>query len=132
MIKVNFKDGNTLEFNLHKEDDFNQWLEWSQVADFQNKITGVGILFDKRLIMLPLPTRFKRIRFSAELVYKTRKGKNRLVGEKLTCHADDTLLELLTFTGVQRPTMDSKLTMRKIGKQMFKNFNYKGLENVSK
>ena len=120
MIKVNFKDGTTLAFDLQKEDDRQQWLEWSSVRDFQTRITGVGILHDKRFITLPFPKRFKKIRFYAELVFSEKKGEKRLLGERLVCHADETKVSMLVYTyNNPPPPVLCRIDVERIGKQMF-------------
>ena len=118
MIKLNFKDGSTLEFDLLKEDDLNQWLEWSSVKDFQERITGIGILHDKKFHTFPFPKGFKKVRFQAELVYKTKKGITKLIGEKLVCHADNIKLGITVYTYKNPPPpVLSRIDLIKIGKQ---------------
>ena len=120
MIKVNFRDGTTLAFDLNKEADRKQWLEWSSVADFQKRITGVGILHNKRFLTVPFPKRFRKIQFFAELVYSEKKGEKRLLGEKLICHADEIKLTVLVYTYKDPPPpVLSRIDMERIGKQMF-------------
>ena len=120
MIKVNFKDGNTLAFDLGKADDRQQWLEWSSVPDFQKKITGVGILHNKRFTTVPFPKKFRKIRFYAELVSCERKGEVKLLGERIICHADDIKLSLLVYTyDDPPPPIHSRIDVERIGKQMF-------------
>lgn len=98
MIKLNFRDGSTLEFDLKNEDDIQQWLEWSSQKDFQDGITGIGILHDKKFHALPFPKGFKTVRFIAELVTKEKKGLKRELGEKLICRADNIQLSILVYT----------------------------------
>ena len=118
MIKLNFKDGTTLEFDLTKEDDLKQWLEWSSVKDFQERITGIGILHDKKFHTLTLPVGFKQVRFCAELVFKTRKGERKQLGEKLICHADALQLSILVYTYRNPPPpIQSRTDLKRIGKQ---------------
>lgn len=118
MIKLNFKDGSTLEFNLSKKDDLKQWIEWSSVKDFQDRITGIGILHKKQFHTLPLPVGFRSINFQAELVIKKRRGVERLVGEKLTCHADNIKLSLLVYTYDNPPApILSRIGLARVGKQ---------------
>jgi hypothetical protein len=104
MIKLNFKDGSTLEFDLKKEDDLKQWLEWSFQKDFQNKITGIGILHEKKFHILPYPYGFKRVRFMAEIVVREKKGVKRELGEKLICQADNIQLSILVYTYKNPPS----------------------------
>jgi hypothetical protein len=121
MIKVNFKDGTTLAFDLSKEDDVQQWTEWSEVQDFQSKITGIGILHAKRFYTIPFPKHFKRVRFYAELVKAKKKGSIELipVAEKLSVHADEIVTTLMIYTCTPSPPVLCRVDMQKIGKQMF-------------
>ena len=89
MVNVNFRDGTTLAFDLNVAEDLRQWEEWSNAKDFQGRITGIGILHNKRFLTIPHPKKFKKIRFYADLVYSEKKGKRRLMGERLVCHADE-------------------------------------------
>lgn len=118
MIKLNFKDGTTLEFDLNTEDDLKQWVEWSSEIDFQDRITGIGILHQKKFHTLPLPKGFRRINFQAELVRKIRKGKERVIGERLSCHADSIRLSILVYTCDNPPApILSRIDLTRIGKQ---------------
>jgi hypothetical protein len=126
MLKVNFKDGSTLEFNLARDDDLRQWQEWSSVPDFQGRITGVGIVHCKRFMTVPLPKRFRRVRFYAELVFGKKNGEQQLIGERLTCHADETKFTLLVYTGNPPPPVLCRFDVEKIGKQMFPGANIGG------
>lgn len=120
MLKVNFRDGITLAFDLNKEDDERQWLEWSSVPDFQKRISGIGILHNKRFLTVPLPKRFKKIQFFAELFFQVRNGERKLLGEKLVVHADEVKLTLLVYTYKDPPPpILSRIEMERIGKQMF-------------
>lgn len=120
MIKVNFKDGTTLAFDLHKEEDKRQWDEWSMVSDFQQSITGIGILHDKKFHTIPVPKRFHRIQFYAELVFKSGDDGRQVAGERIVCHADEVKMELMIYTHKNPPPpMLSRISMMKIGKQVF-------------
>jgi len=120
MIKVNFKDGTTLEFDLTKEDDQRQWAEWSSTLDFQNRITGAGILHNKRFLTVPLPKKFRRVKFYADLVHSQKRGEKRLLGERLICHADDVKLSLMVYTyNNPPPPVLSRIDLERTGKQMF-------------
>jgi len=120
MIKVNLRDGQTLAFDLNREEDQKQWLEWSSVTDFQNRISGIGILHNGKFHTLPFPKKFNLVRFYAELVYNEKNGVKRKVGEKLICHADYIKLEIMVYTyDNPPPPISARIDLRKVGKQMF-------------
>lgn len=103
MLKVNFKDGTTLAFDLNKDDDVRQWLEWSAVKDFQERITGVGILHNKRFYAVPYPKNFRTVRLEADVVTTDKGGVQRQTAERLVCFADDTKFSLTVYTYVDPP-----------------------------
>ena len=115
MIKLNFKDGSTLEFDLKNDDDLKQWLEWSSVKDFQERITGIGVLHEKKFHTLPFPKGFRHVRFMAEVVTKEKKGVERELGERLICQADNIQLSILVYTYKNPPPpILSRIDMVKI------------------
>lgn len=125
MIKVNFKDGTTLAFDLNKEDDFKQWQEWNAVKDFQERITGIGILNKKKFHTLPAPRNFKDIQFHAELVFKEKDGIKRQLGERVTCVADDIRLSLMVYTyDDPPPPILSRFDVERVKRR---NFSYEHL-----
>ena len=115
MIKLNLRGGETLEFNLENEDDFNTWMEWVSDDEFQKTITGIGILHNKKFHTLPAPKGFRRTWFSAELVWKEKKGERKLLGEKVSCKVDGFLAEMLVYTYTNPPPpIASKYTVKKL------------------
>ena len=120
MIKVNLDDGKVLSFDLNSASDYQQWLEWSSLQDFQNKITGIGILHDKKFHTFQYPKNFKTVNVYAESVFNTKEGSRRKLGERLIVHADQIKLEILVYTyDDPKPPIQSRTTMTLIGKQMF-------------
>lgn len=124
MIKVNLNDGKILKFDLDKSSDRSQWIEWSSSKDFQNRITGIGILHNRKYHTLQYPKRFTEIRFFAESVFNEKNRMKRKLGERIVIHADQIKLELLVYTYEDpQPPIHSRTTMTFIGKQMFKDFS---------
>lgn len=120
MIKVNFSDGTTLAFDLSRDDDLRQWSEWSEVRDFQSRITGIGILHDKKFHTLQYPKNFKAVRFYADTVFNDKAGMKRKLGERLVAHADGVKLELLVYTyDSPPPPVLARTTLSYVGRQMF-------------
>ena len=115
MIKLNFRDGSTLEFDLKNDDDVKTGLEWSSQKDFQEGITGIGILHEKKFHTLPFPKGFRMVRFMAEIVSKEKRGVKRELGERLICHADNIQLSMLVYTYKNPPPpILSRIDMVKI------------------
>ena len=98
MIMVNFRDGTTLSFDLEDEDEFKQWEEWVEVEDFQSKVTGIGIIYNKRFYALSRPKNFRRARVGACLIYVERGGVRSLKAEKLWCVVDDIEISVQVYT----------------------------------
>jgi len=133
MIKVNFRDGDTLSFDLSRDEDRVQWDEWTAQPDFQRRISGLGILHNKRFITLPYPKRFRRVTFNAELIYKTNKeGEKFVLGEQVICHADKVRFTLFVFTyntqnksacsecdTYPAPPVACRVSIEHVGKQLF-------------
>ncbi len=120
MIKVNFRDGTTLGFDLNSDDDRQQWEEWSSASEFQSNITGIGIVHNNRFLTFPFPRGFKTVKFYAGLVYSNKKGQRRLIAEQLVCHADEIKHTMLVYTFKDPPPpILCRVHMERIGKQMF-------------
>lgn len=120
MIKVNLDDGKVLSFDLGCASDYQQWLEWSSLQDFQSRITGIGILHEKKFHTFQYPKNFKKVNVYAESVFNSKEGARRKLGERLIVHADDVKLELLVYTyDDPKPPILSRTTMSFVGKQMF-------------
>ena len=125
MIKVNLNDGKVLSFDLNKESDFSTWNQLSETLDFQKKITGIGILHEKKFHTLQYPRNFKKIRIYAEVIL----GGEKTVGERVTIHADHIKLELLVYSPLNSP-VQTRTTMTLIGKQMFLNDSFRQGQSV--
>ena len=126
MIKVNLNDGKVLSFDLNSASDYQQWLEWSSLQDFQNRITGIGILHEKKFHTFQYPKNFRKVNVYAESVFNTKDGSERKLGERLIVHADEVKLELLVYTYEDpKPPILSRTTMSFVGKQMFSKDAYR-------
>ena len=135
MIKVNLDDGKVLSFDLNDASDHQQWLEWSSLQDFQSRITGIGILHDKKFHTFQYPKNFKKVSVYAESVFNAKDGTKRKLGERIIVHADEVKLELLVYTYAgPKPPILSRTTMSFVGKQMFSKGVYgnRGLMNEHK
>lgn len=110
MIVANLSDGRTLHFDLLREDEAKRWAEVQDNAQFQSSITGIGILHDGRMHVLPLPKGFRRVACSAEVV-SGRDGTK--VGERVVCQMEDMEASLLVYNGNTPPM--ARFTVNRIG-----------------
>ena len=133
MIKVNFKDGTTIDFSLDKKREREQFLEWLKAKDFQDKTTALTVVHNGKHYSLPLPKYFRRVRWYAESVFKKRKGVRQKIGERVVAHADQIKISLLVYTFDPPPPIASVVYTEKIGRQVFPDHDYKkGLSNDNK
>ena len=120
MLKVNLKDGKTIAFDLKDESNLKEWLELSSGEVFQRQITALGKIHNSQWYTLPIPKKFRRISFEAELVENSKRNvpiERKYIGERLKCYADDILISLLVYYG-NRPRM-SRIDVIKLGKRRF-------------
>lgn len=119
MIKVNMADGKTLSFDLKNEKELADWKLKCSDPQFQKSIRGVGIVHNTQWHAIPVPKKFKTVRYDAELIInpKAKDESKRLVGEKVMCYVDDIQFSLLVYYG-NRPKM-ARIDVKKIGKQRF-------------
>lgn len=130
MIKVNFKNGTTIDFDLDNEKDKDQFLSWLKAPDFQANVTAFGVIYNGKQHSLPLPRYFRRVRWYAESVFKKKKGKVRKIGERVIAHVDQIKICLLVYTCDPPPPIASVVFVEKIGRQVFPDHDYKkGLGN---
>lgn len=108
MIKVNYRSGRTVAYDLERDGDFKRWQEVLNDPSQAIKITGIQVHMNGVMITLPKP----RIdhRFGADLVY----GKNGFgAGERIFCQFRDSRIDVVAFksnlvrvdfrqTGIQR------------------------------
>ena len=125
MIKVNFKDGSTLDFNLDQKKDREQFFDWLRAPDFQDKITALTVMYKGKQHSLPLPRYFKRVRWYAESVFKKKKGVTRKMGERVIAHCDHIKICLMVYTCDPPPPIASVVYTEKVGRQVFPDHNYK-------
>ncbi len=117
MVKANMADGRTLSFDLKDEKENADWKQKCTDPSFQKSIRGVGIVHNTQWYAIPVPKKFKAIRYDADLIInnKAKDESKRLVGEKVMCYVDDILFSLLVYYG-NRPKM-ARIDVKKIGKQ---------------
>jgi len=119
MLKVNMSNGKTLSFDLKNPDEYTKWKDFVLDEEQQKNIRGVGIVYNTQWYALPIPRKFKYIRYDADLIIndKAKTTDKKLVGERVTCLIDDIKLSLLVYYG-NRPKM-ARIDAIKIGKARF-------------
>jgi hypothetical protein len=55
VIKVQFRDGRTLSFDLDRQSDLNAWCRFSQGEGWKDSVTALAIFCRKTLHTLPVP-----------------------------------------------------------------------------
>lgn len=108
MIKVNYRSGRTVAYDLGRDEDFRRWQEVLNDPSQAIQITGMQVHMNGVMVTLPKP----RIdhRFGADLV----SGKNGDgTGERIFCQFRDSRIDVVSFrsklvrvdfrqTGIQR------------------------------
>lgn len=116
MIKVNTKDSLTHSFDLTVEAEWAEWERKMADPEFIKNISGMAIYRDQVLHAMPLPRRFKSVKYEAGLVYGSKGShRDKLIGESLSCHADGLLITLLVYHTNKAVRVD----IMKLGKQRF-------------
>lgn len=115
VLNVNLENGNVRSFDLEKETELEEWKSFSRDWRNQRSIRVVGILFDRVFHALPLPKQFRRVYYEAEIL-RDRKDGRRIVGERITCQADDVQISLTVYKNAPKMT---RTDVRKIGHSRF-------------
>lgn len=95
MIKVQFKDGQTLTFDLFKVSDLDAWKRFSVGDGWQNAVTAIGVHQHKVFNTLPAPNHgLDAARFGAGLVL----GEDgRSIGEQVWYEVENIRISLLAY-----------------------------------
>lgn len=108
MLKANLVTGQTLTFDLRQADQHAAWEEKQADPTFQRQLRALAIIHDGHMHTLPVPVRFSRIAFSAELLSN---------GERVSCLADDVMCSLTVYSGGN--TRVSRVDFHRMGKARF-------------
>lgn len=93
MLKVHLSDGETLEVDLHDEDQFKEWMRRFGSPVYQERITGLTIVQKGVQYSLPKPSGFREVSLTAEPVH-TGKG-----GERVVCVTDNMKIHVMVHSG---------------------------------
>lgn len=95
MVKVQFKDGQTLSFDLFKDSDLSAWKNFSNGPSWQQDVTAIGLHQHKVFSTLPAPNHgIVASGFGAGLVF----GENgKTIGEKVWYEVNDLTVSLIAY-----------------------------------
>lgn len=82
MVKVQFKDGQTLSFDLTERSDLLAWKHFCKGEGWSESVTAMGILCRKTVHTLPVPNHgLRAYGFGAGLI--TGKPRHKILGESV-------------------------------------------------
>lgn len=103
MLTVNLFDGETLRFDMQKQEDAERWSTLSRDHAFQSRIRGLALIQNGVNYALPRPTGFDAIFFAAEPL--EAEGVKKGV-EQLICHAGDIQVRLVAHNDPRASRVD--------------------------
>lgn len=120
MLKVQMANGETLTFDLTDSEQEKRWREIEKDTKCQANIRAVGIQFQGMWHVLPLPKRFRQIRYFAWLSWrKTGSNTKKLASMRLRCQADEvSIMMVLYLPNGSSPRM-VRTTIKKTGRQVY-------------
>jgi hypothetical protein len=108
MIKIQFKDGKTISFDLETGRDLGAWDRFSKGDGWKNSVTALAILRRKTLHTLPAPNHgLKPSDFGAGLIIDQN---GRQLGEKVWYLLNGMEVALVVYNGQKKVT---KVTLTK-------------------
>jgi hypothetical protein len=112
VLLVSLRDGSTRRYDLREVGGRDEWSSDSGDRLFVASIRGVCLTSNGVRVDLPVPRRFRRIRYGAELV----EGEDGPIAERVTAFCDDVVLALTMHlngrTGRFRLDLDRRGTAR--------------------
>ena len=117
MIKINRKDGLTLSFDLSDEKQLEDVTRKLEDRKFVDGITGMNSLYNTFWHALMVPKNFGKVTYTVEKVKHLKDGIEKVIGERIICHADNVRLTILVYYNF-RPKM-ARIELKKVGKQRF-------------
>lgn len=117
MIKINRKDGLTLSFDLDDDKQLEDITRKLEDKKFVDDITGMNSLYNTFWHALMVPKNFGKLNYTVEKVKHFKDGIEKVIGEKIICHADNVRLTVLVYYNI-RPKM-ARIELKKVGKQRF-------------
>lgn len=113
MVKVQFKDGQTITFDLNQEQDGNAWERFRSGDGWSSNITALGVHCRKTLHTLPVPNSgLSAYGFGAGLI--TGKPNEKILGESVWYCVNDVKVALNVYGTNQKVT---KVVVTQLPKQ---------------
>ncbi len=103
MIKINFKDGTTLDLNLFNQQQLNDYKHKLKNDFFRNRISGMSIYQNKQLYTIIKPNIYKTLKWEcgkiaiAKLIENQKLSNSKDVGESISLIIDDKIKHILTY-----------------------------------
>ncbi len=113
MLTVHTEDGRTARIDLEKVEQAEAWLARLKDPEFQERITGLTIVFRGVSYSLAKPRGFSRNFFLAEFVQSN--GGRVKGGERITVFSDDVQLSVMAH----REQRAARISIVKTGKRRF-------------
>lgn len=109
LLKVFLRDGETLTIDLLSDPD--SWKRRQVDRDFQRRISALGLQHGKVLHVLPAPSRFQAISYSAEIIFRKDGGA---VAARAGCVADEVLASMTVYYNGNPPMV--RMDLKRLGK----------------
>jgi hypothetical protein len=111
MLRINTDSGQTLSLDLAEDADARKWEAFRRDHRFQGTIRAISVYAEGRLFALPMPRRFRRISWEAELLVDPRNGAT---AERVVCQADAVRL-ILTVRRRRNAPVSARVDLERIG-----------------
>lgn len=101
MIKIQFRDGQTISFDLQKPGDHNAWRRFTAYDEWHESVTALAIASRKSLHTLPAPNHgLTPYGFGAGLIFG--RPVHRILGESVWYCVDNLRIKLSVYSTNQK------------------------------
>jgi hypothetical protein len=94
VLCVNLNSGSVINLDLLTKKGDLRWKDLASDPSFHSSIRGISLILNGHRADLPIPKRFNKITFSAELI---KSKENQAVAERITACADGVVLSLTMY-----------------------------------
>jgi hypothetical protein len=117
VIIANLDDGKSEKFDIRKVSERTRFNSLGRDSFFCRKLRGLWLQIENHSTTIPLPKNFRQIYFCCDLLFSQRNGEDIVKGEKVTIHADEISVSVVSYYG-SSPRM-TRIDVEKIGKMRF-------------